>query len=554
MFYKILIFLLVSCSFNSQRDQPKKGHSKLYSHPEKLTISKLEKNERRIILVATNDQQGQLEVQQEIIKDKTSPGEMIIPVGGIDVFEWHLNVLRDKFPEQVLLVDSGQWLTGSLIAEKSNYEAIFSSLEKLRYDALGLGENDFLAFKGSESNQLELKNIMKDILNKSRTPVVVSNLVDLSTNSIINWGKTTSSLIKVINQSKIGIIGAISPQIVMELDPLMTNGLYFEKIFPSLLLEARKLKNQKVDAIVILLNSPVFCGTKRSEELKIPLNKVNFNPLDPNVCEQNGEVYELIEKFPPELIDVVVAGGAALKVSNRIKSVDVLQSFGHGKYFSWMELIIDNQAHQVVKNKTKIYQPIKLCHQFFKETEDCYSEDNSVDHRELIPMKFLGITYQPILKASNDLSPFQNLVSNYLASSVSLENFHQLNLQNHHSLIIPKGWWKKQKTNNPKTLSEIEKFDGLFDPLVKITVDHNKRNELQKLIKSENLNMMNRSKGMHFLIPFSIWKNNIIKLQNYLGISSVEMIKYSVADHLTLQTQALDFVKYGQSQKTVIGR
>jgi hypothetical protein len=66
--------------------------------------------------------------------------------------------------------------------------------------------------------------------------------------------------------------------------------------------------------------------------------------------------------------------------------------------------------------------------------------------------------------------------------------------------------------------------------------------------------MMNRSKGMHFLVPFSIWKNKIIKLQNYLGISSIEMIKYSVADHLTLQTQALDFVKYGQSQKTVIGR
>jgi hypothetical protein len=554
MLYKLLMIVcIVSCS-NRAKEQPEKGHSKLYSQPEMVQLSQLEKDERRVILVATNDLQGQVEVQHEVVKDKHSPQEMMLPVGGVETFDWYLSVLRKKFPNQVLLVDSGQWLTGSLIAEKSRYEAMFYSIKKLQYDALGLGSNDFLAFKGLGSTPLELKSWMKDLLEQSQVPIVVSNVIDLTQNNSIQWGKTFPHIIKDVNGTKVGIIGAISPKVVLDLDPQMTSGLYFEKILPVLLWEVRKMKALGADAIVLLLNSPLHCGLKRSEELKVPISKVNFNPMDPQVCAKEGEIYDLIARLPPNLVDVIVGGGASVKVSNRLKDIDILQSFGQGKYFSWMELVINPNQNRVVKTKTQLFQPIKICHQFFNATKDCYSEDKSVNHSQLTPAQFLEQIYTPTGALSTDLSPYKDQVVNYLALPMSVKNFRQSLKRQQNSVIVPSSWWKKVKSSSIRSLRDVPTLDGMHQPLVKLKLNPAKRKMVEAYLKNEKLVWINKKQGLNLNVPLNLWKNKFEKIKTYLGFEISNFKHESLADAMAQASRVEDAVDVSQSQKNFIDR
>ena len=388
----VLLALIGSCSlFKKVNNETATGHFQLYSSPEKAQIDKLDSNVARLVVIATSDWAGSLEAQQVSAQDQFSPEKTLVSVGGVEAFARYLDILREKFRDQVLLVDAGNSLAGSLIARNSNGRAVVDAFGVLKYDAIGLASQDFAAGPQLRSPTSPTQ-WMPGLFEKSKTPVIISNLISLKKATPVEWGNTTPQLLKVVNGVKIGFISLLPDDLPKKLDASVLNGLYIEPGQLSFLRQLRSLRLKGAEIIVLIKHGGVSCGEAKARDKGLPLAKVNFDPRDPNVCDKTDPFVTFLEGLPSGSVDLVLTGGARAKVANFINDIPVVQAMGGGKSFSRVELFWDKKSKQLLRNKTVIHQPTLLCHRFFKASEDCFEGDTSIDHRNLVPAKFLGET------------------------------------------------------------------------------------------------------------------------------------------------------------------
>lgn len=255
---------------------------------------------------------------------------------------------------------------------------------------------------------------------KSAAPLVLSNLYELKTGRVVEWKGSHPYLLKDYGGVKVGIIGLL-PDDIATLTPVDNRvGLFIENMLQSTLRQARLLRSLGADIVIVLTHQGAICGKKVSEEAKLPLSKVNFEPTKKGVCETADHLGAYLQRLPPHLVDLVVGGRTHEKMANYMNETLAISGFGEGKSFSYVEFFVDTKAKKLVKEKTIIHQPVMFCREFFKETKDCYTEDPSVNHSERMPATFLGkeldlitpvddLTFIPesevdVVKALKDLS------------------------------------------------------------------------------------------------------------------------------------------------------
>lgn len=376
-----LILLLVAgaCSFkkNDLANQTQNGHEELYSEPDR-EIDDLKPGQKRIVITATNDIGGSLGTRALKIKDRHNKDALHIEVGGVDFLSSYLKILRQKY-KSVLLVDSGDILP----PEVEDYPAVQEFYSAMKYDALVPGLSDLSMRSASGVNPV------KQFSENSSVPVLASNLYELKTAMGIDWKGTSAYQLREIDGVKVGIIG-ILPDDITTLTPFNNRvGLYVESMLQSTLHQARRLRSLGAQVIVVLTHQGLDCGNAIAESSKLPLSKVNFEPAKDGVCDLRSPLGAYLQRLPARLVDVVVAGRNHRKVANLINGVAVISSFEAGKSFSYAEVIVDEKTGR--PEETVIHQPVMVCREFFKETNDCYTEDPSVNHRERIPARFLGV-------------------------------------------------------------------------------------------------------------------------------------------------------------------
>lgn len=405
-----LLLTLAGCSwFKGKNNERKEGHHELYSEPHTPDIGSLGPTQRRVVIVATSDWQGHLEPKTVVARDHHQPQEILLNVGGVETLARYLNILRTHYPQQVLALDAGNALAGGAESRYSSAKAIFAAFAELRYDALNLSSADLAAGPLLKTGTTAVAKWLPETLKKTTTPVVLGNLVDLHTATPVSWGPTQPQIIKEVNGVKVGVVGLLGDDAPKRLDPGLMNGLYVEPSLQALLKHTRSLRLKGAEVIVLMVHGGVACGEEKAKEHKLPLNKVNFNPNDAKACADDAELARFLQSLPPGLVDVVATGGAASKVANVVAGIPVVQAFAHGVAFSRVDLIYDKVKGKVLTDETVIHQPVLLCQRFFKETSDCYAEDTTVDHRELVPARYLGVEITPDPKVSEWLAPWRDL-------------------------------------------------------------------------------------------------------------------------------------------------
>lgn len=391
MKYLFLVILMIFSSCTSRKNplgnQTLEGHSELYSEPDEIDRLK-DKSLKRIIIASTSDIHGHYESQKITFEDKHNSREQTIQVGGVDIVSSYFKILRQEYGP-VLLVDSGDLFPED--SKKISYVQDYYS--QLGYDALSLGLSDFqLKVSSPYKNQIDL--FQKFTLH-SKAPLLVSNLFDLKTSRNVEWPGTLPYLIRDVDGVKIGIIGLIPDDIVEDTPTDHRVGLYIENMLQSTLRNARLLRSLGADIIVVLTHQGINCGEKLSQELNLPLTKINFEPERSDLCDLSHPMGLYLKRLPPNLIDLVIGGRNHQKTANIINSTIVMNSFSDGKSFSYVEFFFDKKLNKLNKNKTIIHQPVYFCREFFKDTNDCYTEDQSVNHQNKIPARFLGEEITP---------------------------------------------------------------------------------------------------------------------------------------------------------------
>jgi hypothetical protein len=377
----VVVFILASCSFKKS-NQTLKGHEELYSQPDVPSLTKLTKQEKRIVIASTNDVHGVLSPTRVEFFDKFTNSKQDILVGGMKTIGEYFKILRNFYGE-VLLVDSGD-----IFSNSNDIQTVLNFYNQNNYTALTVGLRDFNIQVPSKIGSNT--KLFQEAAKSSKVPFLLSNLYELKTARQIEWPGTKGHLIKEVNGVKVGIIGLISDDIVTQTPVQNRVGLYVENMLQASLKQARLLRSLGADIIVVLTHQSLDCSTKLSQEMKLPPMKVNFDPLKNNVCDLSSPLGEYLERLPPSLVDVVIAGRNEFKVANIINGTIVMAGMSDGKGFSFSEIVFDTETKKINVKKSVVHQPINFCHEFFKETNDCFTEDESIPHDKRIPAKFLG--------------------------------------------------------------------------------------------------------------------------------------------------------------------
>lgn len=374
----LLLVLASACSFkNSQlSNQVLKGHEELYAEVDKA--EKPDSKYKRIVIASTNDIQGHLGASEVTLPDGT------ISIGGKDVISQYFSILRSHY-QNVVLVDSGDILPRDF----QDLGKVKSFYEDLKYDALTLGIDDFNL--KLEKNMNSSVGLFKEFSKDNKTPLLLSNLYELKTALNVEWEGSKPYLMKEVDGVKVGIIGLIPDDLVNLTTVQNRVGIFVENSVQSTMKHARLLRSLGAQIIVVLTHQGIDCSSKLSDKTNLPATKVNFEPRRTDVCDLSSPLGVFLERMPPHLVDVVVAGRNHQKMANFVNETLVIGGWENGKSFNYVELFVDKESKKLVPEKTIPHQPVLFCSEFFEATSDCYPEDQSVKHQKRIPAKFLGV-------------------------------------------------------------------------------------------------------------------------------------------------------------------
>ena len=373
-----ITLLLASCSVH-KKNQKLHGHFELYTEPSSPRLFDLEKDEKRIVIASTNDIGGHQGPSVISFEDQHHKDNQETKIGGYNVIHQYLNILRASY-KNVILVDSG-----SLFSKDADTKDVRNFYKKNNYDALTLGIDDF-----NLNHDKDVSIHVEEFGHKSNVPILLSNLLELKTARAIEWKGTKSQLLKSIDGLSIGMIGLVPDDIISQSPVKNRIGLYVENMLQSTLRHARLLKSLGADMIIVMTHQSIDCSTNLMNERNLPRGKVNFDPHDQKACLLNNSLGDYLKRLPPKLVDVVVGGRSHDKMANFVNGVLVIGGFTQGGALNFSEFVINTKTRKLNHAKTVVHQPIMFCHEFFKETNDCFTEDKTVNHKDRVKARFLG--------------------------------------------------------------------------------------------------------------------------------------------------------------------
>lgn len=382
-FSALLLYLPLNSCTTTQKmsdNQRERGHYTLYSFPEKLTPSNESDRYKKIVFVSSNNFAGHIWPEHVNIPNKFKE-KREVSVGGVAAMKAYSDVFKEVFENKVLFIDSGSFINPGKDINKTIFYYNY-----LNPDVMSLASGEF-------SLDVETNNYLgriSRITNKLKPNVITSNLFDLENAKRAEIRNVAEHTTKIVNDVKIGFISTLSESMIKALPQENFNGLYIQNSASSIITKAEELRRAGSKIIVLLTNSTIDCNTVQSDNNDLPIDKVNFEPKNSKYClKTQSDLYKILSQLPKQTIDLVITSDGTEKTANFIQDIPVIQNPGKGQFYSWIELTFDTKLQVVVEDETELHQPVMLCHQFLKDSQDCYLKEKLSD-KEVIPATFLG--------------------------------------------------------------------------------------------------------------------------------------------------------------------
>lgn len=362
-------------------NQTNDGHYRLYTYPTPRKLPPAPNNQiQKLSILGINNFQGEFLPKTFSIKNRFGENRLL-SIGGSSAVKSYLDIFKSKFNHPISLVSTGSFLS----TNKKHQEEIYH-LNTIGIDAAAIGGNEL----GLQYNKSTYLNYLGNIIKKSKFPVLNNNLIYLLSENEVNDIGVKPYYIKEIRGVKFGYIGSLAQSDSKVIPEKNVPGLHIEHAAKNIIMSANSLRKQGAEVVVLIFSQGIDCTSLLSQELNLPAEKVNFYPHENKYCNNfKNELSQTLKLLPPNLVDVVFTSGMDTKVANFIEGIPVLQNWGNGQYLSWVDLYFDKKHNQIDRSKTVIHQPIQLCHQFFKDTEDCFTKEDFFN-KELMSAMFLG--------------------------------------------------------------------------------------------------------------------------------------------------------------------
>jgi 5'-nucleotidase len=347
-----------------------------------------------VVIVGTTDVHGWFNGHVE-----TPPGggEGVL-WGGLPVLATHVEALREQNGGRVLLVDSGDMFQGTLESNLFEGEPVVRGYNIMGYAAAAVGNHEF-DFGPIGPEPIPRKKgddelgALKRNADLAMFPFLSANMVEKASGKTPAWAQP-STMVRV-GGARIGIIGLSTPD-----TPAVTMGVNVESLsftdpIPATIAEARRLRAQGADAIVVIAHMGGRC-TDLSDEHVL------------SSCEPHHEAMTFLEGLPKGTIDAFFAGHTHANMRHYVNGVPAVQGVALSREFSVIDLWIDVAKDRVTKSEMRL--PMMICSFVYEGTELC-DPRTAAKGAKLVPRVFGGEAIVPDARVAAVLDPYLRRVA-----------------------------------------------------------------------------------------------------------------------------------------------
>jgi 5'-nucleotidase len=337
----------------------------------------------RLTVAGLNDLHGWIAPHRTKLK-----GGAELEEGGVATLASYIARLRADNPGGVLLLDGGDLFQGTLASNLTEGSVVVDVYNHLGVTAAAVGKHEFdygpvgpapVPTKPGDDPLGALKERIK----QARFPFLSANLFEAATGQRPAWLGNDGTLLVTVQGVKVGIVGLSTPSTPTTTNPTNVAALRFEPLAPAAEEASKRLRERGAKVVIGVAHAGGKCP--RLE-----------NPRDLSSCElKDGEIYAALEPLPPGTLDAVIAGHTHQVMGHFIHGVPVIETYGLGRSFGYIELFVDPVSHQVLPERTRIHAGIPLCTQVDAASGTCDTRKLK-DQAEvrLVPATFLG---QPVV-------------------------------------------------------------------------------------------------------------------------------------------------------------
>jgi 5'-nucleotidase len=311
-----------------------------------------------VVILGTNDLHGTL--APAIMKSREVPGvpSVTYESGGVTLVSAYVKKLKAEYSDHFIWLDGGDQFQGSIESNTELGKPMVDFFNTAGLNASAVGNHEF---------DFGLPNL-KSRMREANYPYLAANIRDKSSQELAPFPNTSPSRIVKVGKLKMGVIGLSTEETPTTTRAINVQSLTFDSLKDATLREAKKLRDQGAQIIVIAAHAGVKCNPSKPELAGLRIRK----PTDPqSQCNNEDEIVRLLKSLPEGTVDAVVSGHTHTVVHHWIGGIPVIQGGAFGKYINLIYLTYDWNRKKVRHEQTRIEGPIPVCSKVFENQKDC---------------------------------------------------------------------------------------------------------------------------------------------------------------------------------------
>lgn len=317
--------------------------------------------------------------------------------GGAAVLAGHIDLLREVFGANLLVLDAGDEFQGTLESNAREGKPVVEFFNRIGVSAATIGNHEF--DYGPEGDipfgtvGADPRGALKARLREARYPYVSANIRYKNGKPLDDFPNLSPSVILSAGRLKVGVIGLATLSTPVTTRPENVSDLVFTPAAEATLRESRKLRAEGAHIVMVLAHAGLRCDRMRPE----PALMRRIEDAEGS-CDPHDEIPDLLKALPAGTVDAVIAGHTHQVVHHYLQGVPVIQAGANGQYYNLLYLTWDWKQNKLTSSRTAIEGPVPVCERVFENQGDCNSlrTPPKAGRGRLVTPKFHGAEIRPL--------------------------------------------------------------------------------------------------------------------------------------------------------------
>ncbi len=321
-----------------------------------------------ITVLGTNDIHGGIAPLELKSREAQGVAPIHYEAGGVAYLASYVKKLRSELGDRLIWLDGGDEFQGTIESNLNHGAAMVSFFNAAGLNAAAIGNHEFdFGAEPAVATHSDPMSALKNRMREAHYPYLAANIYNRESGKLEPFPNTYPSQIFQAGRIKVGVIGLSTLDTPTTTRPENIQTLQFGDFKDATLREAKKLREQGANVVLITAHAGLFCDLSRT-----PPGHILRKQTDPQgECDGNQEIVHLLKALPSGTVDGVVSGHTHSVVYHYVAGVPVIEGGANGRYFNLIHLAYDLKQKKLLSERTTIEGPIPVCPMVFKNQGDC---------------------------------------------------------------------------------------------------------------------------------------------------------------------------------------